>query len=71
MNVNRVYNVIRNKEIKHIYAYLHSQNEDGSFNVCFNLNAIEPSPKHLHRYGKSYLDEFYILTGETIKWSLG
>lgn len=70
MQGKREYNVIRSKEMKQHKGFLHSQNPDGSFNVCFNLNSINPAPKHLHRYQPSYLEEFYELTGETIRWSL-
>jgi hypothetical protein len=69
MKVDKEYCRIRSKELKYLTGYLHSQNPDGSFNVCFNLNTVNPLSRHLHRYEKSYLDEFYTLDG-VIKWQL-
>jgi hypothetical protein len=70
MRVDRQYNEIRSKEIKHLKGFIHSQNADGSFNVCFNTNLINPTDKHLHRYTKDYLEQFYEITGTVIKWSI-
>ena len=63
------FNVIKSKEIKSVSGYLHSKNEDGTFNVCFNFNTISPKPRHMHRYTAEYLDKYYKMEG-TVKWSL-
>lgn len=70
MKVDREYNVIKSREIKHLKGFIHSKNPDGSFNVCFNLNLINPAPKNLHKYHPAYLEKFYEFDGTTIKWSL-
>lgn len=59
-----VFNTIKSKEIN-VRGYIHSENSDGTFNICFNMASFNPNPKHLHRYSKDYLEKFYKLDGTT------
>ena len=67
--LNKEFNLIQSKEIKTNMGYIYSKNDDGSFNVCFNLNTICPQPRHLHRYEASYLEQYYKLNG-ILRWKL-
>ena len=67
--IDKEYNLIKSKEIKTLIGYIHSKNSNGSFNVCFNLNTMEPKPKHLHIYQENYLEKYYQLDG-VLRWKL-
>lgn len=65
--LNLEFNAIRSREVKNVKGYIHSENPDGTLNVCFNLSTIYPQAKHLHRYTKEYLEKYYVHDGTT-KW---
>jgi hypothetical protein len=67
--IDKSFNLVHSKEIKNITGYIHSQNTDGSLNICFNLNTINPKPWHLHRYQEDYLEKYYRVEG-ILKWSV-
>ena len=62
------FNVIKSKEVN-VKGYVHSQNADGTLNICFNFNTMYPSQKHLFRYTQEYLEKYYTPDG-TLKWTL-
>lgn len=67
--IEQTFNVVKSKEVKNIRAYIHSKNEDGTLNLCFNLNIINPQPHHSHRYTRDYLEMYYEADG-TVKWRM-
>lgn len=67
--INKTYTIIRHKEDKNVFGYIHSKNPDGTFNICFRMREFSPSPKHLYRHTPEYLDNYYLVHGET-KWNI-
>lgn len=67
--MQKEFNLIKSREVAGVKAYIHSENSDGTLNVCFNLSTYAPKPCHLHRYQKDYLEQYYQSDGTT-KWRI-
>ena len=68
--IEQEFNIVKSKEVRSVRAYIHSKNVDGTLNLCFNLNTINPRLVHFHRYTQEYLDMYYESDG-TMRWRIG
>lgn len=67
MSNAKEFTLIKSREVSSIYGYIHSENSDGTYNVCFNTKTFFPSSKSLFRYTKEHLDTYYTPDG-TVKF---